>query len=102
VSATTYSATGPTETLSALPHPAQAASCVECCQDIPFGPLCDGCSMVESRGPHRYQVAYYDAKLSRVGKGGSRVRKFTLRSAAEDFASRNRIYSKPSKVEVLP
>lgn len=82
-------------------HPAQAASCVECDQDIPFGPLCDGCSMIESRGSKRYSVAYYDAKLSRAGKGGSRVRTFHLRSAAEDFASRNRIYSRPSVVKEL-
>jgi hypothetical protein len=57
--------------------------------------------MVEMNGPHRYSVAYFDAKLSRAGKGGSRVRHFTLRSAAEEFASRNHIYSKPSVVKEI-
>lgn len=88
-------------TLLSAAHPAQAASCVECGQDIPCGPLCDGCGMVEMMGPHRYTVAYFDAKLSRAGKGGSRVRHFTLRSVAEEFASRNRYRAEPCTVKAV-
>lgn len=46
----------------------------------------------------RYRVVYYDAKLSKKGKG-VQVRTFEDRAAAEEFASKNRVYARPCRVE---
>lgn len=46
-----------------------------------------------------FRVRYYDAKLSKKGRG-VQVRTFTDRAEAEAFAASNRIYSGPCRVEV--
>lgn len=58
--------------------------------------LCD-----EHREPQRFEVKYYDRKLSRKGRG-TQVRVFTDRAAAEEFAAKNRIYAGPCKVVEVP
>jgi hypothetical protein len=52
-------------------------------------------------GTQRYAVRYYDAALSRKGRG-VQVCVFRDRAAAEEFAASNRLYGKPCKVEVTP
>lgn len=47
-----------------------------------------------------YKVKFFDAKASRKGKG-IRVSYFSDLAAAEKFASENRIYAGPCKVETL-
>jgi hypothetical protein len=49
--------------------------------------------------PETFRVKYYDAKLSKKGRG-TQVRTFTDRAEAEKFASANRIYAGPCRVEV--
>lgn len=46
----------------------------------------------------RFFVKYYDAKLSKKGRG-TQYRWFRVREEAEKFASENKIYAAPSKVE---
>lgn len=48
----------------------------------------------------KYHVRYYDAKLSKKGKG-TQVAAFKTRAEAEDFAGRNQIYSMPCRVELV-
>jgi hypothetical protein len=48
----------------------------------------------------KYHVRYYDAKLSKKGKG-TQVAAFKTRAEAEDFAGRNQIYSGPCRVELV-
>lgn len=45
-----------------------------------------------------YLVKYYDAKLSKKGRG-VQVRSFTDRQEAEKFAAENRIYAGHCRVE---
>lgn len=47
-----------------------------------------------------FRVRYYDARMSRKGQG-VQVRTFTDRAKAEDFASQNRIYAGPCRVEAV-
>ena len=49
----------------------------------------------------KYRVKYYDAKLSKKGRG-VQVAVFDTILDAEEFASRNQIYSRPCVVEVYP
>lgn len=46
----------------------------------------------------RFYVKYYDAKLSKKGRG-TQWRVFDVREDAERFASENQIYARPCKVE---
>lgn len=46
----------------------------------------------------KFQVRYYDARLSRKGQG-VQVKKFKTLEEAEAFASVNVLYAKPCKVE---
>lgn len=48
----------------------------------------------------RYQVRYYDAKLSRHGRG-SQVATFDSREQAEAFAEGRRYHARPATVEVV-
>ena len=47
----------------------------------------------------KYKVKYFDAEKSRRGKGGVWVRSFNDRAEAEEFASKNRVYGSPCKVD---
>lgn len=47
---------------------------------------------------YRYEVKYFDAELSRQGKGGVRVRSFTSYDAAATFAAANKLYAQPCTV----
>lgn len=47
-----------------------------------------------------YVVRFYDAKMSRKGRG-VQVRQFFDRETAELFASTHRLYAKPCRVEEL-
>lgn len=55
----------------------------------------------EIEPPARYEVKYYDARLSRKGRG-VQVKRFTDRAAAEEFAGRNRLYAERCVVQVTP
>ena len=55
-------------------------------------------AQASAAGP-RWSVRYYDAALSRKGRG-VQTRVFHDRAAAEKFAASNRVYGKPCKVEV--
>ncbi len=46
----------------------------------------------------RFFVKYYDAKLSKKGRG-TQYRWFHVREDAEKFAATNKIYAGPCKVE---
>lgn len=48
----------------------------------------------------RYRVRYYDKVLSHKGQG-VQSRTFDDEAAAAEFASKNRLYAKPCKVEAL-
>lgn len=48
----------------------------------------------------KFQVRYYDARKSRKGQG-VQVMQFATREAAEDFASKNKLYAKPCRVEEI-
>ena len=60
------------------------------------------CDLIEQADPPRsrklYRVKYYDAKLSKKGKG-TQSRTFTDRAKAQEFADANQIYAGPCKVE---
>jgi hypothetical protein len=50
----------------------------------------------------RYSVKYFDAKLSKKGRG-VQVQHFTDKAAAESFASNNKLYANTCTVqEALP
>ncbi len=48
----------------------------------------------------RYRVRYYDAKLSREGRG-SQSRLFDDFAVATEFAARHRYQTKPARVETV-
>lgn len=48
----------------------------------------------------RYSVKYYDAKLSKKGRG-VQVQRFEDKAAAESFAGANILYGHPAKVETV-
>lgn len=64
-------------------------------QPAPASPTPDG----GSGTTETFRVRYYDAKLSKKGRG-VQVRTFADRAEAEAFAASNRIYSGPCRVEV--
>jgi hypothetical protein len=47
---------------------------------------------------YRYEVKYFDADLSRRGKGGVRTRSFAKREDADAFAAANKLYAQPCTV----
>jgi len=47
-----------------------------------------------------YVVRYYDAKLSKLGRG-VQAREFTDRAQAEAFAAKHRLYARPARVEEI-
>jgi hypothetical protein len=62
---------------------------------------CAESARLEQATPKRYLVRYYDAAKSRKGQGVQQ-RSFTDRADAESFASQNKLYAKPCKVEEVP
>lgn len=72
-------------------------SCRDCAQDLPDGAdICDGCSMPR----WKFRVRYFDARMSRKGQG-VQERRFYCEDEAAKFASKNRLYARPCKVEEL-